>query len=818
MKTRIRSSLNKNWSFCLADDPSFAKPDHGDADWRTLDLPHDWAAEQAPDERNPSGSGGGYAAGGVAWYRKCITASEDWQGRMPRIVFDGVYMDSAIYWNGERVGGCGYGYSSFCVELPALRAGEQGVLAVRVNNGLLPNSRWYSGSGIYRNVWLELLSPVRVAPWGVFAMTSQLYLDREQPLAKLQINTTVENLSDAPAHAEVHHALLDAQGQEVCRAAAAVQLDASGRGTTRVTPVVADPCLWTDETPYLYTLRTVVCVNGQPVDELETRVGIRTATFDCDRGFLLNGKQVKIKGMCVHHDCGLTGAVGYRQTWARRLKLLKDMGCNGIRCAHNPPAPELLDLCDELGFLVMDEAFDEWSLTKDKIHNYYSQQLAYGFSQFFSRDAQRELTAMLHRDRNHPSVILWSIGNEIPEQATVEGVSMLCALQDLCHREDPTRMVTSACDNIVAAAPGTAFREFENALDVVGYNYVARWGMRAETLYDEDRRLYPKRRILGSENPSAGGARGDYALHPDAHAFFKQGYPYVTLDHEFLWRYTMSRDFVAGDYLWTGVDYLGESEWPSRGASCAPIDSAGFKKDQFYYFRSLWNQRETTLHLLPHWNWPGEEGVFKQVMCYTNCEEVRLYINGRLVGVKGYDCPNVGALKAWNDKTKWTNPTTHDLHLSWDVPYEPGELRAEGYAGGKLIATEVVRTTGKAVRLEAVADCDSLTDGGIVHIELCARDENGLLVPDACPTVRCEVAGAGRLVGMDGGDMLDLTVWSSPERRMVAGMLLAMVQATGTGGIKVRFTAEGMQGAEIMLAYQGERQQTPPQRFGVQGH
>ncbi len=795
MDKRIRMCFNQGWRFRLEDDARFAEPDYADDGWRELDLPHDWDAEFAPDEHSPAGSGGGYARGGVGWYRKRVSADDTWAGLLPRLVFDGAYMDTDVYWNGTRVGGCGYGYSSFAVELPAMRAGETCVLAVRVNNSLMPNSRWYSGSGIYRDVWLELLSPVRLAPWGVFAMTSQLYLNRDEPLAKLQLNATVENLTDAPVHAEVHHTLYDADGREVCRAAAAVRLPARGGGDTRVTPVIASPRLWTDETPYLYTLTTAVRVDDNDVDELTTRVGVRTAAFDCDRGFLLNGGSVKIKGMCLHHDCGLTGAVGYRETWLRRLKLLKDMGCNGIRCAHNPPAPQLLDLCDELGFLVMDEAFDEWALTKDKIHNYYSQQLAYGFSQFFSRDAEKELTAMLRRDRSHPCVILWSIGNEIPEQATVEGVRLLRALRDICHREDPTRMVTSACDNIAAAAPSTAFREFENELDVVGYNYVARWGMRAETLYDEDRKLYPKRRMLGSENPSAGGARGDYTLCASG----RHGYDTATLENEFLWRYTASRDFVAGDYLWTGVDYLGESEWPSRGACCAPIDTAGFPKDTYYYFRSIWNDKAVTLHLLPHWNMRGEEGVFKRVLCYTNCEEVRLYINGRLVGVRGYDCPNVGALKAWNDKAKWTRPTTHDLHLSWDVPYEAGELRAEGYIGGKLVAAKVVRTTGSPARLEATADASALSPGGIAHITVRALDQDGLLVPDANPLITCDATGAVRLLGMDGGDRLDLTVWQSPARRMVNGLLLAMVKADGAGELKLRFTADGLESADVSI-------------------
>ncbi|MEG0742946.1 MAG: DUF4982 domain-containing protein, partial [Clostridia bacterium] len=273
----------------------------------------------------------------------------------------------------------------------------------------------------------------------------------------------------------------------------------------------------------------------------------------------------------------------------------------------------------------------------------------------------------------------------------------------------------------------------------------------------------------------------------------------ATMNHEFLWRYTMSRDFVAGDFLWTGIDYLGESEWPSKGSASGPIDTAGFPKDTFYYFRSLWNEKDTTLHLLPHWNWQGQEGQFKQVVCYTNCEYVKLYLNGCLVGTKGYDCPNVGALKAWNDRAKWTNPTTHDLHLVWDLPYEAGELKAEGYINDKLIATKLLCTTGKPVCLKAVADCTELLADGVAHIELSALDSQGRAVPDANFPVCCALTGAGSFMGMDNGNMLDLTVWSSPKRNMYHGLLLVMVRAQGCGNLTATFSAEGM--ADLSVSF-----------------
>lgn len=786
---RKRLCFNLDWLFELGDDPNGSKPELNDKNWRRLNVPHDWSIEYPVDEKNPTGRGGGYVLAGIGWYRKHFNNSEDMKDKKVSLMFDGIYMDSSVYLNGELIGGCGYGYSSFSVDLTEKLIEGNNVIAVRVDNSKQPNSRWYSGSGIYRNVWMDIYEKVHVTEWSVFCLTNSINEDIDQ--ATLQIRAGIDNDSDMPVNAGVMHRIYDHEGKQVSFSGAPLSLKPSASGETMVTPVIKNPHFWNDTDPYLYTLESTVVVSGEPVDTVKTKIGIRTATFDSDKGFLLNGKSVKIKGMCLHHDCGLTGAVGYRETWERRLLALKEMGCNGIRCAHNPPAPEFLDLCDEIGFLVMDEAFDEWLLTKNKLYNYYSENFAYGSSQFFSKHAEEDMVRMLRRDRNHPSVILWSIGNEIPEQSATDGVRILKFLRDICHREDPSRMVTSACDNIAAAAPSTTRREFENELDVVGYNYTGRWRGRAETFYDEDRKLFPERRFCGSENPAGWNSyRGDYRP--------ERNYIAATLSHEFLWRYTVSRDFVAGDYLWTGIDYLGEAGWPSRGAPCGPLDSACFPKDTYYYFRSLWNPDQITLHLLPHWNWEGEDGVFKQVVAYTNCEEVKLYINGRLIGTRGYRCPNYGAKNAWSNR-KWGNNTTHDLHLTWDVPYEPGELKAVGFIGGQIVMETIVRTTGKAAVLHTKADKQVIGTDGVVHIEISVIDSNGLLVPDASPLIHCEVEGPAHLVGMDSGSLLDHTVYSSPDRKMLSGLLLAMVHADGPGDILVRISSEGMEDVVVNI-------------------
>lgn len=788
---RTESDFNSGWLFGLDREGNCAGTGFDDSSWCPVTLPHDWSTEFAPCRDAPTGGGGGFATAGIGWYRKRFDLTDIGTNERVSLKFDGVYMDATVYCNGKKVGWHGYGYSSFTVDLTDELVFGQNVVAVRVDNSHQPNSRWYSGSGIYRRVTLTRVDAVHIEPWGVRCSTNGIYPTRNT--AALQIRTQIRNDGDKPVRAEVLHKLFDRENREVSASGTLLWLEPKDTADCMTRPEVNAPHLWTDTDPYLYTLVSTVLVDGEPVDEVTNRVGLRTAVFDCDRGFLLNGEQVKIKGMCLHHDCGITGAVGYPEIWRRRLTLLRDMGCNGIRCAHNPPDPQFLDMCDELGFLVMDEIFDEWMLTKNKTENFYSQSFAYGPSQYFQKYSESETVSVIRRDFNHPSVILWSIGNEIPEQSSLDGGKIARYLRDICHREDGSRMVTAACDNIGAPENSRTLDDYMDALDVVGYNYAGRWGKRAETFYDEDRHDHPKRRILGSENPSVGGTRGNYS----GQGFFGR-YADATLHHEALWRYTASHDFVAGDYLWTGVDYLGETRWPSRGAPCGVIDTAGFPKDSYYYFKSIWNRDEITLHLLPHWNWPGQEGTFKQVVCYTNCDKVSLYLNDRLVGTKGFECPRQGAVNAWNEGFGRFR-TTNDLHLVWDVPYEPGTLRAEGYRDGKLVAAAEVKTTGEATVIEAVADRSHIHVGELVHIDLGFNDEQGNQVPDAEPTVCCRIQGPARLVGMDSGDLTDLSLYSLPQRKAMSGRLLALIQATGTGKVNVIFSFDKLNEKSVDL-------------------
>lgn len=781
--------FHDNWQFALtgllpdAEQPSA---------WSPCSLPHDWSTEYPVEEAAPSGGGGGYAKTGIGWYRNTLTIShaEDLAAYY-YLHFEGVYMDCTVYINDIPVGSHGYGYTPFVVPLnSALKVGDN-VITVCVKNDKQPNSRWYSGSGIFRNVHLIIAPAVHIAPFGIRCATNGIYQEGQN--AVLLIDTELKNESSEAAYAAVLLELLDANGERKTKAGNTLMIPAHGSSNCQIRPELSSPHLWDTEDPYLYTLKVSVYVNDRLTETKTIPIGIRTATFHCDQGFLLNGKPVKIKGMCLHHDCGVTGAVGYREVWERRLKILKDMGCNGIRCSHNPPDTILLDLCDRYGFLVMDEIFDEWYLTKHKNNNYYSQQAAFGSSMFFSKDWEQDLVTMIRRDYNHPSVILWSVGNEIPEQSSIDGAKILRRLKEVCHREDSTRMVTCACDNIASGNSSRTLREFEEELDVVGYNYTGRWRERAETFYDEDRRLFPTRRICGSENPSVGGIRGVYDKDS-----FRGSYTTATLHHEPFWRYIVSHDFVAGDFLWTGIDYLGECRWPNKGAACAPIDTAGLKKDAFYYFRSIWNTKELTLHLAPTWNWEGEEGTFKQVICYTNCEEVSLYINDRLVGRKGFVCPRYGATREWYERNG-LHATTNDLHLSFDVPYEPGILKAIGYINGQEAATCLVETVSSAVAIVGQSFENESRPNHIYQIELSTIDSLGRHVPNADHMLHCEISEGGRLIGMDNGNPADLTPWASKDRALFSGKLLLTVQKCSGEPVKIRVTAKGLKEYQLTL-------------------
>jgi beta-galactosidase len=792
---RVRESFDRGWRFQRGDAPGAEQPGFDDAAWRRLDLPHDWSIEGPYDEQAATGGAGGYLPTGIGWYRKHFTVPAGLRGRRVTVEFDGVYQHSDVWLNGHHLGFWPYGYTSFAYDLtPFLNYGAgPNVLAVRVDNSAQPNSRWYSGSGIDRHVWVTVTDPLHLAEWGTYVTTPEV----SPAWAVVRICTRVRNDRPVAAAVTLTSEVGGADGQVAGTATATATIPAGAEDEFDQAVVLAHPRLWSPETPALYRLRSRVAAAGTVVDETVTPFGVRSIVYDVDRGLLLNGAPVKLQGMCLHDDGGAVGAAVPEDVWARRLRLLQAMGCNAIRTAHNPPPPEVLDLCDRLGLLVLDEAFDEWTVRKP--------QLKHGYSEYFDEWYERDLTSMIRRDRNHPCIVMWSAGNEIGDQMAPGGAEVLAKLLAVFHREDPTRPVTAALDNVFTDH-GRAPDAFTSELDIVGYNYVDRWGARRETYYADDRRAYPQRRFVGTEDANIYGVRGRYEL-PAAPAPGEPPRPprYATamIRLEQLWKFDRTHDYVIGDFFWTGIDYLGEARWPGKGSSSGVIDTAGFPKDGYYFFQSQWTT-PPVLHLFPSWNWPGHEGQVIPVLAYTNCDTVELFLNGRSLGVKAYEFPRQGTAGGWNRYARPVVPaTTADLHLSWDVPYAPGVLKAVGYRDGRQVAEAEVRTAGAAAALGLAADRDALRANGtdVASVTVTVVDANGVVVPDAADLIRFSVQGPGALIGVDNGDPASHESYQAPERHAFHGRALALVRAgTVPGEIRLTAVAEGLKPATLVLA------------------
>lgn len=798
---RQRLSMDFNWKFSLSDSPDAAGADFKDDAWQTLNLPHDWSIQGPVSQDAPTGGGGGYFPAGVGWYRKTFRVPQSWQGKQISIQFDGVYENSEVFLNGQSLGCRPYGYISFSYDLtPHLKFGDQeNILAVRVDASLEPGSRYYSGCGIYRDVWLTITDPLHVAQWGTCVTLPTVSANS----ATIKIQTTIANDTAAPAPCTVNCTILDDKGNTVASAKSDQTIVANGENEISQQIRIVRPNLWTLDRPYLYTVRCQISQGGELVDQYDTPLGIRTAVFDVNQGFLLNDQPVKINGVCLHQDGGAVGFAVPIAIWERRLNLLKQMGCNAIRISHNPPSPAFLDLCDRLGFLVMDEAFDEW--IGGKVQS--------GYHLYFNDWSERDVIDQVRRDRNHPSVVIWSCGNEIGEQITPNGVQVVRRLVGIFHSQDPTRPVTAACDKVLAD-PRSAPPEFIAALDVAGYNYVDRWHDRTETYYEPDRENFPDRKFIGTESPAIGGTRGDYGY------LFNSPPPPATqpattqarlrarvnglgriIDIEELWQFVRTRPYVSGDFMWTGIDYLGESFWPSRVATFGVIDTCGFPKDSYYFYQSQWTS-QPVLHVFPHWNFLGKEGQFIPVLCFTNCDTVELFLNGKSIGVKGYEFPRQGMEIRYGNMPARARVrrTTADLHLQWDVPYEPGTLKAVGVMDGQVVATEEISTTGAPAALALTADRSTISadQRDVSQITVQILDDQGRIVPTADNQVSFEIQGPGKLIATDNGNPVDHESFQSDHRAAFNGLALAIVQSTDqTGPIRVIVHSAGLKDATV---------------------
>lgn len=773
---RTYVDLNPDWRFAKGDAANVMMAAFDDSAWRQLDVPHDWSIEGpfGPEY----GSGNGYAPGGIAWYRKHFTLEAALQGKCIAVEFDGVYDHSQVYINGFIVVGRPFGYGSFQCDLtPFVRFGSgRNVLAVRVDHSRFADSRWYTGSGIYRNVRLRVTDKLHVAYNGIYVTTPQV----RETSAVIRVETTLGNVTGEGRAVSVRSRILGLDGSDI----AALTTAANAGGG--VNPLVVQeipldrPQLWSIESPTMYTLRTQVMAGEKVVDEVSTPFGVRTIAFDANKGFSLNGKPVKLKGVCIHHDAGALGAAVPMKVLERRLRILKDLGTNAIRTSHNPPAPELLDLCDRMGLLVKDEAFDEFTPAKNKWVAGWNAGVPsrWGYAESFEQWAVADIEDMVRRDRNHPCVILWSIGNEIdyandpfshpvlgnnyrPEHPPAsELVRLGKPLVDAVKRLDPTRPVTAALANL----PMSDAVGLPEILDVVGYNY-------QESLYTAHHQKHPQRILFGSEN---------------SHQYNK-------------WTIVRDNDYVAGQFLWTGIDYLGEARaWPIRGSMPGLLDTCGFKKPNAWFRQSLWSDKPMVYlctsgagsggsgrgrggWLEESWNRP--EGSNVRVICYTNCEQVRLTLNDKPVGTK--------------EATDAVNGA-----LSWSVPYEAGVLKAEGLKNGLSVCEFALTTSGPASRIKLLPDPSHLRADGkdVCHVEFQITDDRGVRVPDAQNVVKFEVSGPVRFLAIDNGEMTGPEDYRSPERKASRGRGLAIVQSTRTSGrATVTVASPGLQSATLEL-------------------
>ena len=764
VQARERQNFDNDWRFILADTASMSQVGYNDSFWRRLDVPHDWAIEGDFYAGNPSGAGGGALPGGVGWYRKHFSLDKV---EKVFIEFDGVYMNSTVYVNGQEVGFRPYGYSSFEYDItPFVHEGDN-VVAVRVDNSDQPNSRWYSGCGIYRHVWLTQTSPIHVKHWGVYVHDGKVEVDYENPTSQ---KVTVRN----------------------------TWFDANGRPAN-----IKKPRKWSCEDPYIYKVRTQLIVAGKVVDEVETTTGFRDFKFDAQTGFWLNGKNFKLNGVCEHHDFGCLGAALNEDALHRKLTKLKAMGVNSIRSSHNPPAPELLNMCDTMGLIVMDESFDMWR--RKKTQNDYAR--------FFDEWHERDLSDLILRDRNHPSVLMWSIGNEVLEQwssAEADTLSLEQAnlilnaghdastlakdgelsvqslltqhLAEIVKRYDTTRPITAGCNE---PAPGNHLFK-SGALDIIGFNYHHEW-------VKDVPKNFPGKPFIFSESVSALQTRGYYMMPSDSvyKAPKEWWLPYTdpsfkcsaydnmhaswSSTHEETWDVVKHNAFVGGQYIWTGFDYIGEPTpygFPARSSYFGIIDLAGFPKDTYYMYQSEWTSKPM-LHLFPHWNWvPGD---YIDMWCYfSGADEVELFINGQSQGVR----------KKSNHSYPLSTinyPLCTEYHVGWRVTFDPGEVKAVSRKDGQTVCEQTIRTAGAPHHIRLTTDYKGKNTTFIMAEVV---DKDGNLCPWAEDQMVFISEGDCKILGTDNGCQTSMERFTSPERKAFFGKCLVVVKGTGSITVK----------------------------------
>ena len=773
-----RIDFNDNWKFCLGDDSIYKNYNYDDSKWRVLNLPHDWSIEGDFDQNNPASPGGGALPGGIGWYRKHFILNEKEKDKLFFIDFDGVYRNSEVWINGYYLGIRPYGYISFRYELtPFLKFnGKENIIVVKVDNSKQPNSRWYSGSGIYRNVWLVKSEKLYFNHWG----TSVITRDVTDKSAKIVVNSEIKNNTGGNIQFEFISELIDGNGKAISHHSSKNNIIKGSINTYLNELSVNDPKLWSLENPYLYTLHNKILVNNKIIDEEKIPIGIRYFEFDSNNGFSLNGKFVKINGVCNHHDLGCLGAAINKRAIERQLEIMKGMGVNALRTSHNPPAPELLDLCDKMGILVMDEAFDMWRKKKTE----------FDYSLDFDNWHKKDLEDFVRRDRNHPSVIIWSIGNEILEQWDSTGIAIAKSLSSIVRNIDSTRPITSACNdpypwnNIIKS----------DALDLIGYNY----HQQDFTKFFE---YFPGKKFIATETVSGLATRGHYDMPSNKirrwpyrwDEPFKDGNPDFTCSsydncsapwgstHIETWSIIKKHKYLSGQFIWTGFDYLGEPTpywWPARSSYFGIVDLCGFPKDVYYLYQSEWTDKDV-LHIFPHWNW--KKGDTIDIVAYTNCDEVELFVNN----------------KSFGKKVK----TDTIFSLTWKVPFEEGSVKAIGKRNGKELIKEI-KTAGYPKEILLIPDRKEITADkyDLCFIEVDITDGAKTIVPYADNLVVFDIEGEGNIVGVDNGCQTSHERFKDNKRKAFNGKCLVVIQSNGKKGmIKLKAKSEGLKGSEIII-------------------